>query len=306
MRTTPKDFFVWVGAMIALYVSVFSLVSLLFQYIDYSFPDALTYIEPYSSGMRSDMASLIILFPLFLLLMHLIRADIRRIPEKRDLWVRRWAVMFTIFVAGATVAVELTRLVNNFLGGELTIPFLLKTAIILLIAIGGLLHFIADIRGYWDTHAPQLRAVVISTVVLVLATLAAGFIIMGSPAQVRLYRFDDQKVSDLQEMQWQVQNYLDQKGSMPQTTSDLNDPMLGYIVPTDPQTNAPYEYQKTGDLSFKLCATFNAETWGDGANKALSVPVGPYGPISTANQNWYHTAGHVCFNRVATQQKTGK
>ena len=40
-KVTPKDFFLWAGAMLSLYVSVFSLLSLIFSYIDRAFPDAL-------------------------------------------------------------------------------------------------------------------------------------------------------------------------------------------------------------------------------------------------------------------------
>lgn len=62
---TPKDFFLWAGAMLSLYISVFTFVSLLFSYIDYAFPDPLEYyIDPYSSGMRASIAALIVLFPL--------------------------------------------------------------------------------------------------------------------------------------------------------------------------------------------------------------------------------------------------
>jgi hypothetical protein len=104
-KVTPKDFFLWLGAMIALYGSVISLITLLFQYINYAFPDPLeySYVEPYSSGIRFAMASLIVLVPLALVLMRLLRRDMETIPEKKDLWVRRWALVLTVFVGGMRV-----------------------------------------------------------------------------------------------------------------------------------------------------------------------------------------------------------
>lgn len=281
--------------MIALYASVFSFVSLLFDYINYTFPDALVYVEPYSGGMRSEMATLIILFPIFLLLMRIVRRDIVEVPEKRELWVRRWAIVLTMFIAGITIAIDLITLITDFLGGELTTPFMLKAFIILLVAVGGFLHFLADMRGWWDTHEDQLRSVAIATSVLIVVALATGFVIMGSPAQVRLYRLDAQRISDLEQIEWQVGNYEQQKSMMPQSITDLNDPSLGYIVPTDPQTHAPYEYQKTGDRTFRLCAIFSAETQ---ANIQGVAPIGPYGPVGSAQENWYHLAGHACFDRT--------
>ena len=137
-KTTPKDFFLWAGAMVALYVSVFSLITLLFEYTNYAFPDALDYyVDPYSGSIRFAMASLIVLFPIFLLLMRLIRNDIVRSPEKRDLWIRRWALYLTVFVAGAAIAIDLITLINYFLGGDLTTRFALKVVIVLLGCRGG-------------------------------------------------------------------------------------------------------------------------------------------------------------------------
>jgi hypothetical protein len=100
-KVTPKDFFLWAAAMIFFYWSIFALIALLFAYIDHAFPDALVgYVDPYSSGMRFSMASIIVFFPLYLYLMYVIRKDIMRDPSRNELWVRRWLIVLTIFVAG--------------------------------------------------------------------------------------------------------------------------------------------------------------------------------------------------------------
>src|SRR3989338_6978233 len=116
-KVTPKDFFLWAGAMVALYGSVISFITLLFQYINHAYPDPLTYyyVEPYSGSMRFAMASLIVLVPLTIVLMRFIRNDIARDTVKAELWVRRWALVLTVFVAGATVIGDLIALVNGFL-----------------------------------------------------------------------------------------------------------------------------------------------------------------------------------------------
>src|SRR3990167_2257901 len=103
-KVTPKDFFLWAGAMVALYGSVISFITLLFQYINHTFPDPLDYyVDPYSGGIRFAMASLIVLVPVTILLMRYIRKDIMNEPSKGELWVRRWALVLTVFVAGAAV-----------------------------------------------------------------------------------------------------------------------------------------------------------------------------------------------------------
>lgn len=303
-KVTPKDFFLWAGAMIALYWSIFALVALLFSYIDYAFPDALNYyVDPYSSSMRFSMASLIVFVPLYLYLMRVIRKDIARDESRNELWVRRWLIVLTIFIAGLTVAGDLVTLINYFLGGEITIRFALKVAIILLIAAGVLMHFIADMWGYWKEFPEKARMVGWGVGALVLLTIISGFFIMGTPGQIRLYRFDDQKVQDLTNIQYQIVNYYQQKSKLPASLAEVADPLSGNSIPTDPQTGEAYTYKVKAPLTFELCATFNAETQ-QNSQYGKSIPVAsqmyPEGTsgVDIYSLPWTHTKGDVCFTRT--------
>lgn len=306
-KVTPKDFFLWVAAMIFLYSSVFALIRLLFDYINYTFPDALnTYIDPYSSSMRIEIATLIVLFPVFLLLMHFIRRDIQREAMKKELWIRRWALFLTVFIAGLTVIGDSITLINYFLGGEITTRFILKVVVVLLIAGGAFLHFLADIWGYWVQYPKRAQAVGWGAGLLIVVSIASGFFIMGSPNQIRLYRFDDQKVSDLQNIQWQIVNYWQQKEKLPAALSELQDPISGFVVPQDSQTGSAYEYKTTGKLSFELCASFNAKTQPNSqyTSRAIMAPV----PASVEGKDlttdtWQHDAGRTCFERIIDPQR---
>ena len=100
-KTTPKDFFLWAGAMISLYASIVAFLSLVFSYINHVMPDAALnyYADPYSS-IAYEMATLIVFAPLFLILMRAIRRDIARDHSRNEIWVRRWALFLTLFIAG--------------------------------------------------------------------------------------------------------------------------------------------------------------------------------------------------------------
>lgn len=307
LRATPKDVFLWIGAMIALYASVFSFIALLFAYINYAFPDVLnSYVDPYSGSMRYQIASLIVLFPVFLGLMRLIRGDISANPEKKDLWVRRWALYLTVFIAGVTVIGDVITLINYFLGGEITTRFVLKALVVFLVAGGAFLHFLADIRGYWVQYPERAIRIGYAVGVLVLAAIISGFFVMGSPNQIREYRFDDRKVNDLQNLQFQIVNYWQQKEKLPATLAELRDPLSGSVIPKDPQTGEEYRYETTGSLSFKLCATFNSESQ---PNSGYSVryPVEAYPPgkggMGNENDVWSHLAGEHCFDRTIDPEK---
>ncbi|PIR82262.1 hypothetical protein COU20_03860 [Candidatus Kaiserbacteria bacterium CG10_big_fil_rev_8_21_14_0_10_59_10] len=289
VKVTPKDFFLWFGAMVALLGSVISFIALLFSYIDHVFPDPLAYYaDPYSGGMRFAMATLIVLVPVLIILMRFIRQDIAAEPAKGDLWVRRWALFLTLFLAGGAIVIDLITLINHFLGGELTTPFVFKVLVVLFVTGGVFLHFMADMRGYWNANQGQAKMVGYAVAVLVLLSIIAGFFIMGTPGEVRLYRYDDQKVSDLQSIQWQIVNYWQQKGEIPEDSAALEDPISGFRLPGDPQPPLAYMYRKTGPLSFELCATFNRESR---ASRAQPARPG-------MEENWQHPAGEHCFERT--------
>ncbi|TSA44003.1 hypothetical protein D4R49_01030 [bacterium] len=297
-KTTPKDFFLWAGAMVAFYWSVISYIFLVFNYVDFVFPNVLNYYpsDPYQSGISSEMASIIVLLPVYLLLMWLIRKDIFRDPSRSEIWVRRWALILTLFVAGAAIVGDLIALLTTFLNGEaLTTAFLLKVLVIFLIASGVFMHFISDLRGYWIAYPSRKRAVVISVAVLAVVTIISGFFIVGTPAQARLARFDTQRVYDLQTVQSEIIGYYRAKQLLPVLITDLNDSLSYGPVPTDPQTGVSYGYIPGEGLSFKLCTTFNAASR---ANYAQSVPVVPEGIKGMTQDNWQHGAGQVCFDRT--------
>mgnify|MGYP001589652765 FL=1 len=136
--------------------------------------------------------------------------------------------------------------------------------------------------------------------VLVLLSIIAGFFIMGSPSQVRLYRFDDQKVSDLQNIQWQIVNFWQQKERLPKSLDELEDPISGFIVPKDQQTGSSYVFTLGEGMAFNLCATFNAESQGPAKQTAYyeSYPVG-----DVSNENWQHGAGEHCFERIIDPER---
>ena len=300
-KVTPKDFFLWAGAMIALYASVVAFVTLFFSYINFAFPDPLQYYtsDPYSGGASYQMATLLVLFPVYLFLMWVIRRDASRDVTRLEIWIRRWALVLTLFIAGATLAGDLITLIMYFFNGDVTLRFLLKVLIVLLVALAGFMHFFADMRGYWAQYPSRLRSIAYATSVLVIGSIVAGFFIIGTPWQAREYRFDEERINSLQQIQSQIVYYWQGKQQLPSTLADLTDTIGGFVAPVDQQTGQPLTYERTGELSFKLCATFSAPTQQSAASRAYPVATTPYamekGPPA---DSWHHDAGEQCFTRT--------
>ena len=221
-KTTPKDFFLWLGVMVTLYLSTISLVVLLFEYINILFPDQLdSYRDPYSGAIRFSIANLIVAFPLYIYLMRKVNTIARKYPEKREIWVRKWIVVFSLFAAALAMVIDLIVLINFFLGGDITTRFTLKVLAVFVVLGGVFLYYLYDVKGYWQMNEAKSKVAgaVVSFVILV--SVLSGFAIMGSPTTQRLIRFDQEKVYALSDIQWQVINHWQSKGSLPEELSAI-------------------------------------------------------------------------------------
>lgn len=305
-KVTPKDFVLWVGAMASLYAGVVSFITLVFDYINHAFPNPVTnayYYDAYSNSISYETASLIVLTPVFLILMRVIRKGITADPSRNEIWVRRWALFLTLFLAGATVVVDLIVLLNTYLQGEdLTIGFLLKVLTVLLVVGLGFMHFMADLWGYWEREKARARMVNWAVGALVLITIIAGFFIIGTPQQMRAQKQDAIRLQDLQNIQWQVVNYWQQKQSLPMSLEELRDPISNSVIPNDPATGKPYTYKRNSPLDFALCATFAMDGNMNGSPISRSVSE-PAAPGKTMEDNWQHASGEVCFDRSIDPQR---
>lgn len=309
-KVTPKDFVLWLGAMAALYAGVVAFITLVFEYINHAFPNPVTnlyYYDAYSnsSSISYETASLIVLTPVFLVLMRLIRRGIAADPSRNEIWVRRWALFLTLFLAGATMVIDLIILLNTFLQGEdLTIGFLLKVLTVLLVMGLGFMHFMADLWGYWEREKTRARMVNWAAGALVLITIIAGFFIIGTPQQMRAQKQDAIRLQDLQNIQWQIVNYWQQKESLPASLNDVLDPISGITIPVDPATGAPYAYKRNSPLDFVLCATFATEGGTNvGYNRPMPAKTDPTMGGEPIEDNWLHGKGEVCFDRSIDPQR---
>ncbi|HEY4479147.1 MAG TPA: DUF5671 domain-containing protein [Candidatus Paceibacterota bacterium] len=289
IRMTPKDFFLHLGVVAGLYVSSISLLALLFQIINSAFPDALeSYRDPYSSGIRFAIASLIIIYPSFIFLSWLLNRDYEKTPPKRELGIRKWLVYFTLFVAGIAVVIDLIILINTFLSGEVTVRFILKVIAVLVVAGFIFGYYLSDLKQKTPRSRNKVVAIIVS--IIVLASIVSGFVIMGSPGSQRDRRLDEYRVNHLQSIQSEVIYYWQRKEKLPATLGDLEDPVRGFMMPNDPETDAAYEYEILAPESFRLCATFKTDSTATGK---VPQPSGPY----YGNETWSHGTGRVCFDR---------
>lgn len=292
-KSSPRDVFMYLLVSVALYVSSFSTINLLFQYINVLFPDPLNYYEDPGSSIRWALALLIILFPVFVWVSRFLGRDLAVHPEKNEIRIRKWLLYFTLFLAALLIIGDLVALLYNFLEGELTARFSLKILAVLIVAAAVFGYYLYDLRKKPGEFSQQARIFVIAVCACIGIIIVAGFFVAGSPFKQRLIRFDRQKVNDLQVLQGQIVNYWSQKENLPRSLDDLKDSISGFIPPHDPQSRAPYTYRETEKLSFELCAEFNLTS----AESRLPSPKFAE-PIGRGEESWDHGAGKICFART--------
>lgn len=283
-----------------LYVSAIMLISLWFQYVNIKFPDPL---QPYYSygydELRVPMAALIVVFPVFFLLARWISREITREPERKELRIYKWLVYLTLFVSATTIVIDLITLIYNFLGGELTSRIGLKILVVLIVALGVFGYYFWHLRSDLAQTADKRTVLLWITVLVVLGSIVAGFFIVGSPSTARTRRYDQQRVSNLQDIQWQVINYWQLKEKLPATLADLRNDITEYQVPVDPRTKVSYEYRALGALQFELCATFEEKGSGTSGPYPMYSDVMPMPPMGDGKlDSWNHDMGRACFTRT--------
>ncbi len=306
LKTTPKYFFMWFGAIITLYLSVGSFSTLLFALINELFAGSgISGYSMYTSGMTIAVACLIIVFPLYIILMRIVNQMLRKNSELKNLWIRRWAVYLTIFLAGLGITIDLVVLVYTFLSGEeLTAAFLLKVLAILIIFGAVFSYYLLDIRGYWENNEKMSKLFSAFVSIIVIASIICGFLIMGTPATQRKIRDDKTRIRDLGSIQLKIANYYNSKEEIPQELASLNDALADHYIKHDPATGESYGYSKIDDTTFKICATFELDSPVVDTEKA-DMSDWRVREIQKETEQWNHSAERTCFERKVDEDIYG-
>jgi hypothetical protein len=149
---SARDAFLHLLAFTALYAWVVSLIYLLFTYIEFWFPDPATRVSGYAfdaalSGIRAGLATIIVAYPVFLLVWGYLLREVRAFPEKARGGVRRWLSFLSLFVGAVTLMSDVICTVYYLVEGELTTRFLLKVLALFVVTGGTFLYLALVLRS---------------------------------------------------------------------------------------------------------------------------------------------------------------
>jgi hypothetical protein len=317
---TPKFFFVSLGVTITLITSVSSLLILFFETLNNKFPDALNSIYQYGyntynfESIRGAIATLIIVFPVFLILSYFWIKISKGGLSHVDSIIRKWMIYIILFLASVVVIADLVTLVRYFVSGEITIRFIYKvlgTAVVAILV--GIYYYFELKRSKLFSRQKRVGLITgIISIILVIGLIIFSFTVMGSPKKQRALRFDQRRIDNLQSIQYQVINYWQQKEKLPVSIYDISSPLSGYSIPPDPEFEKgnTYEYIIKDKMTFELCATFSEDMqkgWQEydhGGVRPLynrevsDMAVSSYPYYGGVNESWDHGIGRTCFTRT--------
>ena len=143
--TDAREAFLYGVLFVALYVSAYNLGALVFAFIERAFPDPAT-ATTLREAVRWPISTLVVGVPVFAYVSRLISRDIRLDPGKRASETRSKLTYLTLFISAAVMIGILAGLVYNFLGGELTVRFALKSVTAAGIAAGIFGYYLREMR----------------------------------------------------------------------------------------------------------------------------------------------------------------
>ena len=126
-----------------------------------------------------------------------------------------------------------------------------------------------------------------AAVAVVVAAVAAGLFVLGSPTEERARRLDNRRVADLQGIMAATDLYWTRHSGLPESLADLTAEPGVRIGTRDPVSSEFYGYQPLDSARYEVCASFEQES-GEMAR-------------DPEKDLWAHGSGHQCFQLEATE-----
>lgn len=256
---------------------------LAFGLIDQWFADPLfSRYQSNSDAITWSLASLIVAFPLYLLISRVVVRETLAHPSKLESPIRKWLTYMALVIAAGVFMGDLITILASLLRGDLTSRFIAKSLVVLILSGGVFFYYFGGLRKTDTPTATRDRLMAALSAAVVAVAVILGFLQLGPPRAQRELRADSQRVRHLYQLSTDIKNYWNAHASQLPTSLDqvFGGPYL------DPVTHAPYEYHPKQGSQYELCATFRRK--------------GDHGETASGPDPWAHPAGHHCFTLDAS------
>lgn len=268
---SPREAFLHLLAFCTLGTWTVALGSLLFTLIEHAFPDPVMAYRGYIPVLYSvatEIASLVVAFPIYLFVNRIILRESARRPAALESGVTRWLTWLALLIAASVIIGDLIAFLAWFLRGELSVRFVLKVLVVGVLAAGVFWYYLGSL-GMVRRLSNRLFAA--TATACIVAAIVGGLLVTGPPGQQRAFAADQRRIEHLQRFANEAHNHWVGTQTLPRSLpSDLRDPVTGQ----------PYDYQPRSGPTYQLCALFDTE--GD---------TGQYRRLP----KWHHPKGRHCY-----------
>ena len=300
-----KLLFWYLRAFFAMGLCASATVTIWYQFVNKWFPLQILPFggvnRPYSDwAVIWGISTLLIVGPLLFVVAAMLREAIKRNEVELHRGVRQWVSYVFLFIVVTVIVSDLVTAVYYVVNGDYSTRFFLKVFIVLTIS-GSLFSYLwLDIRSEDGLAGSALpRKMGIASAVVMLTSLIGGFTVIDSPWLARAKAFDNQRASDIWQLQGGVQNYFNRYLRAPESLEELREEgMIRIYALQDPGTGEPYEFRVVDEqnpptrprpITYEICAIFTTDNRDE--EQESYRPRGPFG------SSFLHGAERTCFEQ---------
>ena len=125
------------------------------------------------------------------------------------------------------------------------------------------------------------KRILVAATSVVVVSVIAGIIIVGSPTEGRLQQLDFGRISDLRGIMAASDLYWSRNERLPSSLEELAEDPRTVVNTVDPGSAESYGYRVLSGDNYELCATFDRESRDP--------------PGRSAADYWRHGVGRQCF-----------
>jgi|GEM_PF-1266540 len=100
------------------------------------------------------------------------------------------------------------------------------------------------------------RLLAIAASVVIIAAVIGGILLTEGPGHARTERFDRERAANLNSLSLLIDEEYRVSGALPEDLSSFEDEYNFDRTSTDPRSGEAYEYERSSDTRYRLCALF--------------------------------------------------
>ena len=273
----PKYAFYYLLSLVALIFLSVSVVMIVFEIIDRSVFDSLSYYGSVNNqkSLRFGISAILVSAPIFFLCVGFINKGLKRGEIGKDSLLRSWLTYLILAVSAVIILGSFVGIINSFLSGEMTLKSILRLLTIIVVSALVFSFYLYDIRRNEIKNKDGIiKKFFFSALVLIVIVFASSWFFVDSPRVAREIKIDQKLLNNIYSAESYVNIYYEKEKSLPESLEDLIIVVDGVMFEDNminPRTGERISYSKLGEDEFELCADFKTDSYESERNRVYPV-----------------------------------